>query len=265
MYHFYVVAARVQLFPLVVSFMLIFKRRINLFFFFGIPCHVFKKIPLRKPNIHTLYIGKLCHVHQRVFQLSKQTTMGHLAQIYLQGYRTGDTACQPVSVIHFFSVASWQGLQSQSLAPQVKAQVQRDKIHIGGCGSTLTQKPCRSQQLTQLLHSTASRVPTRVMLSYKIPYTQESPELWLPTRYLCKMPIRDHFNHMLCCLVTQLTFSLQWFPGEQSQKINPSSDWFLEEKVFCQRTRRTLAARVLAQFNGIAIIFSVLLLIKDDV
>lgn len=35
--------------------------------------------------------------------------------------------------------------------------------------------------------------------------------------------------------------------------------------MFCQRIRRTLAARVLAQFKGIAIIFSVLLLIKDDV
>ena len=68
----------------------------------------------------------------------------------------------------------------------------------------------------RLLPSIASKVPARVTLSYKIHYTQESPELWLLTRYLCEMPVNDHFNHMLCCLVTELAFPLYQFLGEQS-------------------------------------------------
>lgn len=183
-------------------------------FLWHILCHVFKKTPLRKPSSHTLYTGELCHFYYGVSIQHADSPGPHIAQIRLEGYRAGNTAFQPVSVRHFSPVVSLQGCQGLVSPLEWKLRFKGTRPTSVNTGLSRLRDPLRAvSHVATLKHGFQGPQQGRVKLQESL--HQESLELRLPTRYLCNLPTRDHFNHMLCCLVTQLTFYLYWFPGKQ--------------------------------------------------
>ena len=92
--------------------MLIFKRRINWSFSLAVRAIWLRKYLLENPISIHYTVASYTMSTRGGFQLSQQTIIGPLAQIHLEGHRTGSTACQPVNVMCFFLVESLQGFQS---------------------------------------------------------------------------------------------------------------------------------------------------------
>lgn len=83
---------------------------------------------------------------------------------------------------------------------------------------------------------TLPRVPIRDMHSYKNHRAQHSPKIGLPIGYFrasqlkCSLPIRVHFDHKPCCLVSLVS----WLTCHVYQVSRATAGWLTKGQIFMQ-------------------------------
>lgn len=167
--------------------------------------------------IYTVYTYTHTHIYlcmQWVYIQAHKTTRdcpGHT--IYLHGYGAGSRVGPQCSTRGFLPSGERGVLTAVHLAAQ-RPTLPTSQVSLG---NWQVQEP-PGLKATRTSHNATtgpvSRVPTRNTASSKNHGTRQSPETWLPTTYLrlsqvrCRLPVRGHFDHVPCCLVTELTYHL---------------------------------------------------------